>query len=287
MVNDISRVFFHSPAKRRVYVQLPEEDKEGNQEQLCGRLNFSTHGTRDAAQNWFDAYSQQLIDIGFQQGVASFRAFYHPQRPIMIYVHGDDYVSTGQPHNLQWLKNKLETKYQVKTQILWPNKDQLQQVKILNRVIIWDNENGIGYEVDPRHVEIIIQQFSLDNAKPVVTFGTKEDGKTTVDAEDPLDEGPATKYRALVARCNYLCFDRPDIALAVKELARNMSAPRNGDWVRFKRLGRYLIGRRRLQQWFEWQDAPTAVHIYTDADFGRLPRDAQINHWGRHLNGKH
>ena len=127
----------------------------------------------------------------------------------------------------------------------------MQQLKLLIRVITWSNVKGIGYEVDPRHVEIINKQVSLDNAKPVTTLGIKEDDKTTTDAEDPLDEEQTTECRTLVARCNHLSFDRPDIAFAVKELTRNMSGPRKGAWVRLKRLGRYLLGRPRFQQWFE------------------------------------
>ena len=71
MINDISRAFFHAPAKRKVYVQLPEEDREDGDEAMCGRLNYSMYGTRDAVQTWFDVYSQQIIKIGFQQGLAS------------------------------------------------------------------------------------------------------------------------------------------------------------------------------------------------------------------------
>ena len=39
MINDMSRAFFHAPAKRKVYVQLPEEDKEAADEARCGKLN--------------------------------------------------------------------------------------------------------------------------------------------------------------------------------------------------------------------------------------------------------
>ena len=66
MINDISRAFFHAPAKRRVYVHLPNEDKNGGDEELCGRLYYSMYGTRDAAETWLDAYSKPLIDIGFK-----------------------------------------------------------------------------------------------------------------------------------------------------------------------------------------------------------------------------
>ena len=61
---------------------------------------------------------------------------------------------------------------------------------------------GIGYEADPRHVEIINHSLLLQEAKAVSTPGTKEEGRTTEDNEEPLSEEQATKYRALVARCN-------------------------------------------------------------------------------------
>ena len=119
------------------------------------------YGTRDAAQNWFDAYSRQFIDIGFTQGTASPCTFYHQQRAIRTYVHCDDYVSTGQPKQLNMLNDQLEKHYQVKTQVLDQEKEHLQQAKVLNRIVTWHNETGISYEVDPRHVEIINQQLLL------------------------------------------------------------------------------------------------------------------------------
>ena len=234
---------------------------------MCGRLNYSMYGTRDAAQNWFDAYSQQFINIGFQQGLASPCTFYHKQRGIRTYVHGDDYVSTGTPDQLKWLQTQLEKSYQVKTQVLGPDEHQLKQVKILNRIVTWDEKRGLGYEADPRHAELIKQQLALDEAKPVSTPGTKEEGRTTTDHEEPLDEDQATRYRAFTARCNYLSPDRPDVSFAVKELARNMANPRRGDWIRLKRLGRYFVGNTRLQQWFEWQPSQRTITAYTDADW--------------------
>ena len=39
-------------------------------------------------------------------------------------------------------------------------------------------EQGIKYEADPRHAEIIIKDLNLDKAKSVTTPGTKEEGRT-------------------------------------------------------------------------------------------------------------
>ena len=287
MVNDISRAFFHAPAKRRVYVQLPNEDCNDGDQQFCGRLNFFMYGTRDAAQNWFTEYSRQLINIGFEQAKASPCTFYHRERSIRTYVHGDDYVSTGKLEQLQWLKTQLEKTFQVKTQTLGPGKDDMKQVKILNRVISWDDKRGISYEADPRHVEIISQQLKLGEAKAVSTPGTKEEGRTAENQDEPLNNEQATQYRALVARCNYLSPDRPDISFSVKELARSMANPRQGDWVRLKRLGRYLVGRPRLQQWFTWQPSQYCIHTYTDADWAGCRDTRKSTTGGAITFGKH
>ena len=65
---------------------------------------------------------------------------------------------------------------------------------------------------------------------------------------------------------DYLAMDRPDIALAVKEAAREMSKPTLGGWDRLKRIGRYLCHRPRLVIDYLWQAVPKQVQIYTDAD---------------------
>ena len=155
MFNDISRAFFHARAKREVYVQLPPEDTMPGEENLCGKVKYSMYGTRDAAQNWYQDYSDQLLQIGFQQGKASPCVFFHPEKGIRTYVHGDDYVSAGRPESLKWMRAQLEKKYTVKTQTLGPGEEIQSQLKILNRIVTWDDINGITYEADPRHVEII------------------------------------------------------------------------------------------------------------------------------------
>lgn len=70
-----------------------------------------------------------------------------------------------------------------------------------------------------------------------------------------------------MARCNYLSPGRPDIPHAVKELARHISAPTEGNWAQSKRPGRYLKGRPRLQQQFQWQSIFGVLRAYSDADW--------------------
>ena len=54
---DIRKAFFHADARREVYVELPNEDYS---EEKCGKLKKALYGTRDAAQNWMDAYIKAM-----------------------------------------------------------------------------------------------------------------------------------------------------------------------------------------------------------------------------------
>ena len=88
-------------------------------------------------------------------------------------------------------------------------------------------------------------------SKPVVTPGVKD-----VLVEEAIDKVSvdATRFRALVARANYLAQYRADIQFAVKELCRKMSNPEMRDWVALKRLGRYLLGEPRKLLKFDFQE---------------------------------
>jgi len=84
---DVRRAYFHAKCRRDVYVELPEEDAE---EGMCGKANMSIYGTRDAAQNWEEEYSDFMIGVGFSRGKASPCVFYHKSRCLRAVVHGDD-----------------------------------------------------------------------------------------------------------------------------------------------------------------------------------------------------
>ena len=90
-----------------------------------------------------------------------------------------------------------------------------------------------------------------------------------------------------MARLNFLAPDRPDIAYAAKGLARAMSNPSNGDWLRLKRLDRYIKGRPRLQQVYHRQPAQSSVTIYSDADWAGCKQTRKSTTGGCIMIGGH
>ena len=120
-----------------------------------------------------------------------------------------------------------------------PEAHQAQEVNILGRTLRW-TEGGIEYEADARHHTIVIEELGLANGGTVSTPYGPEEARVSDEPGEPLEAGEATRYRALVARLNYLALDRPDIQFGVKEAAKRMSAPCAPDWKLLKRIGRYL-----------------------------------------------
>jgi hypothetical protein len=103
-----------------------------------------------------------------------------------------------------------------------------------------------------------------NDSKGVVTPGVK--GLTDYEAQD-LEPPRAAKFRAISARANYLSQDRSDIQFSVKELCRAMSKPKEDDWNKLKRLGRYLVGKGRLVLSFQYQAQVKSIVVWTDSDF--------------------
>ena len=305
MANDVSRAYFYAPTTRAIYIEIPQEDWETGDELRVAKLNLSLYGTRDAAKNWAKKYTDVMIGIGFERGLASPCNFLHHDRRISVTIHGDDYTSTGTERDLKWFEEELRRNFEIKTELLGPNRTRHQQeVRVLNRVLGW-TEAGLTFEADQRHAEILINELGVRGCKPVSTPGARDDvGKASVvsinDAgavENNDDEGTAgplltgheaTRFRALTARAKYLAQDRVDIQFAVKEIARRMATPRRGDMLLLKRLARYLVGAPRAVYTFPWQSMATCLEVCVDSDWAgcrgtRRSTSGGVVSWGNHV----
>jgi hypothetical protein len=121
------------------------------------------------------------------------------------------------------------------------------------------------YEADQRHADILVEALKLNGANSVKTPGEDEKEHEVEENKEELKNGEATWFRALAARANYLAMDRPDIQYAVKEVCRGMAKPTVGDKKKLKRIGRYLKGRPRMVQKYDWQGDAEEVEVYGDA----------------------
>ena len=130
-------------------------------------------------------------------------------------------------------------------------------------MVQWTRE-GIEYEADQRHAEIIVKEMGLEEGSRSLAAPGRKEGN---EDDTLLEPKEASKYRALVARGNYLGQDRSDIQFTIKELSRTMGTPTQGGWNRLKRFSRYLLDKTRVVTKYVYQEEPTRITAYSDSDF--------------------
>ena len=130
MVQDVKKAYFYAPATRDAYVDFPPERAQPG---MGAKLHKSSYGTRDAALNWSQAYSEVLEGMGFVEGRSSPCSFYHESWKITTVVHGDDFLSEGPGDSLQEMDAQMRKTCSWKIEILGGDPEDVQSIKVLNR----------------------------------------------------------------------------------------------------------------------------------------------------------
>ena len=139
-------------------------------------------------------------------------------------------------------------------------------IVILGRIVTWHAE-GISWESDPRHSDILIEKLVPSAGKgKVTTPSTRVKPPAGAEAGEHLQPGDVQVFRSLAMRANYLGQDRPDLQYACRELAKGMANPETTHLTSLKRLARYLRYRPRLVQEFRYQKSFTEIRGWSDAD---------------------
>ena len=122
MVNDVARAFFEAPATRNVCVEIPKEDKtEADiRHDKVGQLRMSMYGTRDAAMNWAEEVAKEMRKLGFQRGRYNPCLYYHEDRKLRTFLHGDDFATVGTREGVNWFKQSLEKRFEIKSSCVGP-----------------------------------------------------------------------------------------------------------------------------------------------------------------------
>ena len=66
-----------------------------------------------------------------------------------------------------------------------------------------------------------------------------------------------------------------------------MSAPRIGDWKALKRLGRYLVDKRRVIAEFKYQYRPNKIQVWVDTDHAGCKESRKSTSGGVVMFGSH
>ena len=75
-------------------------------------------------------------------------------------------MAVAEDEQLVWLDTLLKKHYTSKSSIVGPGKDATPEARILGRIIRYCDW-GIQYEPDPVHVETILRELGMEDARPI------------------------------------------------------------------------------------------------------------------------
>jgi hypothetical protein len=261
MILDVKCAFLYGPCRRVIYIELPVQDPLYGSD-FVGVLRKAMYGTRDAPQIWACEVQGALESFGFIKSVFQPSVYFHREKNMIITVHVDDFLVSGELSDLDWLYDSILSKYDLKRSVL--TKDVPCESSYLNRSIRWTGES-FEIEGDRKHAQLLKHEWGMESCKPVDTPITKQNAEE-LNTGALLQEDAARKARRAIARINYMAQDRPDLSVAARVLSQGMAQPHEGIQVGIKRVIRYLARCPRCVL-SVYPDAGRGLEVWTDSDW--------------------
>ena len=120
-------------------------------------------------------------------GLSNPCVFHHPSRDIAIVVHGDDFTALADDEQLDWYEAQLQKSFEIKIGgRLGEGCQGPQEIRILNRIVSVTPE-GLQYEADPRHCDLLSSSLNLAASSHAATPGVKplDRDEHAVKSDDP------------------------------------------------------------------------------------------------------
>ena len=137
MLLDVKKAFLYGEIKRRVYIELPEEDEHREGGRYVGMLNKAMYGLRDAPQVWQMEVRRILGGMGFIESTTAPCVYYQPLTGIRLVTHVDDFLCIGPGTQLREFYENLHHVLDLKCELLGPSPNEGKVGTFLGRTIEW------------------------------------------------------------------------------------------------------------------------------------------------------
>ena len=61
-----------------------------------------------------------MIQLGIRRGKYNPCLYYHQERNLRTFLHGDDFATVGTRDQMKWFRGALETRFEIKSQCIGP-----------------------------------------------------------------------------------------------------------------------------------------------------------------------
>jgi hypothetical protein len=199
------------------------------------RLFAAIYGLQASPKDFSEFWAAVLRDQGWRRLQGEPQLYVHESSRSMLLAHVDDVVLLVEPSVQQQLQDAISGQLSMK----WMGPMQSVWTLFLGRE--WKRVGQSIYCRMPlAYYQSMCSLVDLQHANPVSL--PLPPLSSTPDESPELDAGRAALYRTLVGRFLWIVPARPDVAFAVRELARRTSKPRVVDWTRIRHLLRYIRG---------------------------------------------
>ena len=233
---DVCSAFLNADVQEEIYVR-PPPGMEGEMSGQVLRLRKSLYGLKQAPRNWNGLLDSFLLSVGLKKSAAD-PCLYSNGHQVMVTVWVDDLILTGaHQQRINKLKTQLSNRFKMK--------DEGELNWCLGMRIITHQDGHITMDQE-QYIKTMLARFKMSECKPASTPAAlgvrllKQDGPQTKSEIADMKQVP---YRAAVGSLLYASIrTRPDIASAVRAVAKFSNNPGKKHWTAVKRIFRYLKG---------------------------------------------
>ncbi len=222
---DVETAFLNGELEEEIYMEMPEGFEK--REKVC-KLEKSLYGLKQSSRVWHKKISSFLVEEGYLQSEADPCVFikHHQDCISIIALYVDDCMIFGAKENVERAKLALSSQFKMK---------DLGEVKsIIGIQVERDKEETRIHQIN--YIRDVLKKFGMSDCKGVDTpLPTKKESTSS-----PIFEN-IILYQEAIGALNYLATNtRPDIAYAVSQVTQKMKEPNQDDWIKVKRIMRYL-----------------------------------------------
>jgi transposase InsO family protein len=235
---DVVTAFLYGELEEEIFMKQAPGFEDKTEDGLVCKLKKSLYGLKQSPRQWYKLLDKFLRDKGYRRSDVDPCIYVKgdDKDVIMIALYVDDLIIASNSEKLmKETKRNLFDRFEMK--------DLGRLHYCLGIEIVWRN-NGTCMFNQSKYIGNVLERFGMNDCKPVSTpinSGTKLTKEMSPKTEEETLEMNLVPYRSAVGSLIYLVTGtRPDIAVAVGEVAKYSNNPGKQHWMAVKRILRYL-----------------------------------------------
>lgn len=221
-----------------IYVEIPEGFEEWYDDDEVLRMNVPIYGTKQASQCFYRAFVEAMKKLGYKRSKADPCMFYEwiNGRLVLFMCWIDDIIIFGTPKDVQEVESKIMSVFECKSE------GEVTEY-VGSKITITRDDEGLGTVkfTQPVLIQKLKDEYDVPEGRAPNTPAREGQVLVRGDGSGQLSAADATSFRSATAIINFqVQWSRPDCCNATRDLARQMSAPREAHMSALYSLIRYV-----------------------------------------------